>query len=166
MYYCNYFSPMLLAREWTVLDGMLVVGIVLVLVVGALYFLNRAAYKKMDEQQALIDSTKMSATIYVIDKKRDKITNINLPKAAQDQIPAYAKFMKMYFVKAKVGPQIVTLMCDKNVFNAVPLKKNIKAQISGMYLVDFVGLKTADQRKTQKKEKNKQEKEQKKQEKK
>ncbi len=160
------FSPVMLAREWTVLDGMLLAGIIIVLIVCALYFLNRAAYKKMDEQQALIDSTKMSATIYVIDKKRDKITNINLPKAAQDQIPAYAKLMKMYFVKAKIGPQIVTLMCDKNVFNAVPLKKNIKAQISGMYLVDFVGLKSAEQMKQEKKEKKKNAKEKAKSEKK
>ncbi len=160
--YLYSFTPLLLSHEWTVLDGMLVAGIIIVLVVGALYFLNRAAYKKMDEQQALIDSTKMSATIYVIDKKRDKITNINLPKAARGQIPAYAKMMKMYFVKAKIGPQIVTLMCDKNVYNAVPLKKNIKAQISGMYLVDFVGLKTADQVKKEQKEKKKQEKEKKK----
>ena len=156
------FTPALLTRQWTALDIMLLVVLIIVLVVGALYFLNRAAYKKMDEQQALIDSTKMSATIYVIDKKRDKLTNINLPKAAQDQIPAYAKLMKMYFVKAKIGPQIVTLMCDKNVFNAVPLKKNIKAQISGMYLVDFVGLKSAEQMKQQQKDKKKQEKENKK----
>lgn len=162
MYLYGIYQPLLLARQWTALDVMLLVGLIIVLIVCALYFINRAAYKKMDEQQALIDSTKMSATIYVIDKKRDKITNINLPKAAQEQIPAYAKLMKMYFVKAKIGPQIVTLMCDKNVFNAVPLKKNIKAQISGMYLVDFVGLKSAEQMKQQQKEKKKQEKEKKK----
>lgn len=152
---------MLLAREWTALDGMLLAGVILVLIVALLYFLNRAAYKKMDEQQALIDSTKMSATIYVIDKKRDKLKNISLPKAAQAQIPAYAKMMKLYFVKAKIGPQIVTLMCDKNVFNAVPLKKNIKAQISGMYLVDFVGLKSADEMKKKRKEKKEKQKKEK-----
>ena len=103
----------------------------------------------------------MSATIYVIDKKRDKLKNISLPKAAQAQIPAYAKMMKLYFVKAKIGPQIVTLMCDKNVFNAVPLKKNIKAQISGMYLVDFVGLKSADEMKKKRKEKKEKQKKEK-----
>ena len=159
MYFYGNYSHFMLAHEWTVLDGMLLAGIILVLIVAALYFLNRAAYKKMDEQQALIDSTKMSATIYVIDKKRDKLKNINLPKAAQAQIPAYAKMVKMYFVKAKIGPQIVTLMCDKNVFNAVPLKKNIKAHISGMYLVDFVGLKSADEMKKERKEKKKKAKE-------
>ena len=153
------FAPMLLAKEWTILDGLLLAGIIVVVVVGALYFLNRAAYKKMDEQQALIDSTKMSATIYVIDKKRDKLKNINLPKAAMEQIPAYAKMMKMYFVKVKIGPQITTLMCDKNVFNAGPLKKNIKAHISGMYLVDFAGLKSAEEMKKERKEKKKKAKE-------
>ncbi|MBR6399608.1 MAG: hypothetical protein IKS17_00105 [Firmicutes bacterium] len=161
MYNYCVLSPMLLAREWTALDGMLLAGVILVLIVALLYFLNRAAYKKMDEQQALIDSTKMSATIYVIDKKRDKLKNISLPKAAQAQIPAYAKMMKLYFVKAKIGPQIVTLMCDKNVFNAVPLKKNIKAQISGMYLVDFVGLKSADEMKKKRKEKKEKQKKEK-----
>lgn len=140
-------------------DIVLIVMAIVVAIVAGLYYLNKAAYKKMDEQQAIMDTHKMQTTIYVIDKKRDKITNISLPKAAQAQIPKYAKMMKMYFVKAKIGPQIVTLMCDKNVFNGIPMKKNIKAEIAGMYIISFAGMKSADEMKKIQKEKKKKEKE-------
>lgn len=147
------------------LDIILLVFVVIIAIIAGLYFLNRAAYKKMDEQQAVVDTHKMPATIYVIDKKRDKITNINLPKAAQGSIPKYAKLMKMYFVKAKIGPQIVTLMCDKNVFEAIPLKKSVKVEIAGMYIVSVAGMKSADEMKKIRKEKKQKQKEESKQKK-
>lgn len=159
MYGIFYYQPMLLESKLSASDISLIVFGVIVLVIAALYFLNRAAYRKMDEQQAIVESTKMTTTIYVIDKKRDKITNIKLPQAVQSQIPAYAKIMKMYFVKAKIGPQIMTLMCDKNVFNAIPLKRNIKAEIAGMYIVSFAGMKSADEMKKIRKEKKQKKKE-------
>ena len=165
MYNLNY-TPILLAREWTVMDTMLIVGVIIVAVVALLYFLNRAAYKKMDEQQEMINQTKMNATIFVIDKKRDKLSNVNLPKVVQSQIPAYAKWMKMYLVQAKIGPQIMTLICDKNVYNAIPLKKTVKAEIAGIYIVKFAGMKTEEEMKKIRKEKKEKEKELKKEEKK
>lgn len=156
MYYLN--NPMLLA-QLTGFDIVLIVMAIVVLVVAGLYFLNRAAYKKMDEQQEMINQTKQYATIYVIDKKRDKITNVNMPAIVMNQIPWYAKHIKMYFVKAKIGPQIMTLMCDKNVFNGIPVKKNVKAEISGIYIVSFAGLKSAEEMKKIQKEKKKKQKE-------
>lgn len=125
------------------------VVILIILLAGGgltgLYFLNRWASSKMQTQQAAIERSKQSLTIYIIDKRRDKITSVNMPKAAVDQVPAYAKFMKHYFVKAKIGPQILTLMCDKEVFNALPIKKNVKIELAGIYIVTMKGMKTKKQ---------------------
>jgi len=132
----------------------IVVAIVAIIIVG-LYFLNRWAYKKIDNQQAIIDKAKVLTTIYVIDKKKDKITNIKMPKAVVTQMPKIYKLMKMRFVQAKIGPQIITLICDKNVFDAIPVKKTVKVDIAGLYIVGMPGLKTKKELKQAKKEKNK-----------
>ncbi len=136
--------------------------IVVMLVVGALvaglYFLNRWAYRKMDDQQAMIEKTKMSTAIYVIDKKKDNIKNVNMPKAVIEQMPKMYRFMKLYFVKAKVGPQIVTLMCDKKVFKVIQLKKSVKVELAGIYIVNIKGMKTEAELKKAEKEKKAKEK--------
>ncbi len=161
----NLYNPLFLAQV-TGFDIVLIIMIIVVVVVGGLYLLNRAAYKKMDEQQEMIDRSKQYATIYVIDKKHDKITNVNMPAMVMNQVPWYTKHIKMYFVKAKIGPQIVTLMCDKNVFNGIPVKKNVKAEIAGIYIVSFAGMKSAEEMKKIHKEKKKKQKEEKKEQKK
>lgn len=126
----------------------LIVGVVMV----GLYFLNRWASTKMVTQQTAIERHKMPATIYVIDKKRDKITNVNMPKAAVEQVPSYVKMMKHNFVMAKIGPQIMTLMCDKQIYNAIPVKKNVKIELAGIYIVSMKGMKTKKEIKDAKKE--------------
>jgi len=126
-------------------DVMVIIFIVVVVAGLAIYFLNRWASRKMVEQSSLIERNKQSASIYVIDKKRDRIQNANFPKAVQEQVPRWNKIMKMYLVKAKVGPQIMTLMCDKDVFNALPLKKTIKVDLAGIYIVSMKGMKTKEE---------------------
>lgn len=134
-------------------DIAMVVIIVLGLAILALYLLNRWSSKKMMEQQTLIDKTKMNASIYVIDKKKEKVTKVNLPKTVAEQMPKYYRFMKMPFVKAKIGPQIATLMCNKDVFDALPLKKNVSVELSGIYIVSMKGMKSKAELKKIKKDK-------------
>ena len=136
------------AGDWLVL-AVIVIG----LVIFGFYMLNKKLYAKYDEQEQLISKTKQMASIYIIDKKKDRITNINMPKAAMDQVPFIYKYIKMYFVQAKIGPQIMTLMCDKKVYNAIPLKKNIKVELAGIYIVSVAGMKSEEELKTLKKEK-------------
>ena len=135
------------------LDWIIVVVVIIGAVFVGLYFLNKWAYKKMDTQQTMIEKMKNSMSIYVIDKKRDKITNINMPKAVVEQMPKIYKKMKMCFVQAKIGPQIMTLICDKKVFAAIPIKKNVKVEIAGIYIVSVVGMKTPQEMKAIQKEK-------------
>ena len=42
----------------------------------------------------------------------------------------------MPIVKAKVGPRIMTLACDAQVFELLPVKKEVKVVVSGIYITD------------------------------
>ena len=120
----------------------IIVIIVVALIVAALYFLNRWTAKKTVEQQSLIEKTKQQASIYVIDKKRDKAQNVTLPKAISDNLPKMYKFMKLYFIKAKIGPQIMTFISDKKVYNMISAQKTYKVELAGIYIVSVKGQKT------------------------
>lgn len=135
------------------IDVMMIGVIVLAIVAGGLYFLNKKATAKMGEAESFIKQNKQLTSIFVIEKKRDKITNVNMPKLVMDQVPFYQKILKNYFVQAKVGPQIITLMCDKTVFNALTEKKNIKVELAGIYIVKVVGMKSKEEMKDIEKQK-------------
>lgn len=107
----------------------------------------------MATQQDMIEKSKMTMSIFVLDKKKDKITNVNLPKAVADQMPKHYKFMKMPIVRAKVGPQILTLLCDKNVYEALPIKKNVSVELAGIYIISMKGMKSKKEMKQFKKDK-------------
>ncbi len=120
------------------MDVMFIIMIVVAVIGVGLYFLNKRLSARMTQANSFIESSKQITSIYVIDKKRDKITNVKMPKIVMDQVPAYQKVFKNYFVQAKIGPQIMTLMCDKHVFNAIPEKKNVKVELAGIYIVSVV----------------------------
>ena len=123
-------------------DILLIVIMLLVAIIAGLYFLNRWAGKRVAAQQDMVEKSKQSASIYVIDMRRDKAANVNLPKGVMENLPRTAKIMKMYFVKAKIGPQIVTLMCEKTVYNALDVKKTFQVELAGIYIASVKGMKT------------------------
>jgi uncharacterized membrane protein YqiK len=122
-----------LPMEWWQI--LIIVLAVVAVVLAILYFVGKKMQKKADGQQAMIDQQKMTVTILVIDKKKMRIKDSNLPKIVQDQVPAYLKLRKMPLVKAKIGPKITTLLCDEKVFKELPVKKNVKVDIAGMYII-------------------------------
>lgn len=146
----------------TIQDWILLALIIVGLLGVGFYFLNKWSVKKMAEQQNFLKNNKQTVTIYVIDKKRDKVENANLSSTITSQFPKRYKYMKMYFVKAKIGPQITTLMCDKPVFEAIPVKKSVKVELAGMYIVSIPGMKSKEELKQIKAKQKKAEKEQKK----
>lgn len=144
------------------MDIIILVVIIVGIIVGILYWLNKKASQKIGNQQELIDRAKQTTSIFVIDKKHSKITEVNMPKAVIENMPKFYKFLKLYFVQAKIGPQIMTLMCDKRVFKAIPLKKNIKVELAGIYIVNVIGMKSQSEIKAIQKEKKLKEKQAKK----
>ncbi len=106
-------------------------------VLAVLYFFGRKMQKKQAEAQEQIDSSKQLASILVIDKKKLKPKDSGLPQVALGQLPWYAKNQKLPIVKAKIGPQIMTLMCDAEVFEILPVKKECKVALSGIYIAEL-----------------------------
>ncbi|MCL2499527.1 MAG: hypothetical protein FWE90_04225 [Defluviitaleaceae bacterium] len=123
-------------------DWAIIAAVILVVIVAVLYFLNRWAGKRMATQNEMVEKHKQTVTIYIIDKKKDKVSNANLPKAMASQIPRMGRMMKMPLVKAKVGKDIMTLMCDNKVFPALPVKKNVTVEMAGIYIVGMKGMKS------------------------
>ena len=83
---------------------------------------------KMSAQKDLVDQHKVTTTILILEKRMDKINNANIPKAVIDQIPKIYKLRKVPIVKAKIGPQVMDLMCEEDVFDKLPEKKSIKVE--------------------------------------
>ena len=44
---------------------------------------------------------------------------------------------KLPIVKAKIGPRIMTMVADEKIFDLIPLKKEVKATISGIYITSI-----------------------------
>ena len=119
---------------------LIIVIIITVAVFVALYFLGKRMEKKQAESDKKIAETKQPVTMLVIDKKRMKFKEAGLPQSVIDATPWYAKRGKLPIVKAKVGPQIVNLIADERIFDDIPVKKQVKAMVSGIYIVEIKAL--------------------------
>ena len=121
--------------------------VVIAAVLGGLFFWGKILQKKYDEQQQLINQHKQVMQLFVIDKKKDKVENLKVPKQVKEQMPKLQRRRKMPVVIVKAGPQILTLMCEESVYNTVPVKKQIKAEIAGIMLVNVVSGKLPETKK-------------------
>ena len=119
---------------------LLVILAVLIITLVVLYFLGKKAQKKQEEQQQQINAMKQTVSMLIIDKKRMKIKESGLPQAVIDQTPKLMRGSKLPIVKAKVGPQILSLVSDEKIFDSIPVKKEVKAVVSGIYITEVKGL--------------------------
>ena len=69
-----------------------------------------------------------------------KLKDANLPAAVMAQVPKISRGVKVPMVKVKVGPQIMTMFCDEAIFDQIPVKKEVKATISGNYITAVKGV--------------------------
>ena len=129
-----------------VILAILIVGFVALLIYG------RKMQKKQEASQANIREGAQTFSILVIDKKRMKISEAGFPQIVLDQTPKYLRRAKVPVIKAKIGPKVATLMCEEKIFDLVPIKKEVKAVINGIYVIDVKGLRGGlDQRPVKKK---------------
>ena len=119
---------------------LLVILAVLIAATIALYFLGKKAQKRKDEQDAQLAATAQTVTMLIIDKKRMRLNQSGLPQAVIDQTPKLMRRSKLPIVKAKIGPKIAIMIADEKVFDLIPLKKEIKAEVSGLYIVGVKGI--------------------------
>jgi len=119
---------------------LIVVAVIAIGLIIALYFVGKKMQKKKDEQDALLAANKQTVSLLIIDKKRMKIKDANLPAAVVEQIPKLSKNIKVPLVKVKAGPQIITMFCEEQIYDLIPVKKEVKAEISGMYIIGVKGV--------------------------
>lgn len=119
---------------------LLVILVVLIVACVVLYFLGKKAEKKQAEQQAQLDAVAQTVSMLIIDKGKMRLKDANLPPIVLESTPKYLRRSKVPVVKAKVGPKIMTLMCDAQVYPLIPVKKEVKATISGIYITAVKGL--------------------------
>lgn len=118
----------------------IVIAVVLAAIIIALIIIGRKAQKKQEEQQVQLDSMKQSMSMLIIDKKRMKITEAGLPQAVIDQTPKLLRRSKLPILKVRVGNRVMSLICDEKIFDSVPVKKEVKASVSGIYVTEVKGL--------------------------
>ena len=112
--------------------------ILAVLVVGliVLYFVGKKLQKKQAAQQEQMEASQQTVTMFVIDKKKLPLNKSGLPQVAIDQTPKLMRRSKVPVVKAKIGPRTMTMIADEKAYDLIPIKKEVKAVISGMYIMD------------------------------
>ena len=128
----------------TVLIVLGVIALILVIAMIVLYFVGKKMQKKQDESQAQMEAASQVATILVIDKKKMKLKDAGLPKIVLDSTPKYLRGSKVPIVKAKVGPKVMSLICDDKIFPQLPIKKELRVVISGIYIMGVKGRNVLD----------------------
>lgn len=119
---------------------LLVIAVIMLAAIIALYFAGKKAQKKKDEQDAQIAASAQTISMLIIDKKKMRLKDAGLPAAVVAQTPKLLRRSKMPIVKAKVGPKVMTLICDAQIFDTIPTKKEVKAVVSGLYITGVKGL--------------------------
>lgn len=119
---------------------LLVILVLMIIALIVLYFLGKRAEKKQAAQQEQLEAAAQSVSMLVIDKKRMKLKEAGFPAVVVENTPKYLRRAKVPVVKAKVGAKIMTLMCDEKVFPLIPVKKEVKAIVSGIYITGVKGL--------------------------
>ena len=94
-----------------------ITGVMLIAVI-VLFFVGKKLDKKQKEQQDMLDSNRQTISMLVIDKKKVRFKDAGFPQSVVDQAPKLSRFMKVPVVKAKVGPQLVTMIADEKIFDS------------------------------------------------
>lgn len=119
---------------------LLVILVILIIAAVVLFFLGKKAQKRQAEQQEQLDAAAQTVSLLVIDKGRMRLKDAGFPAVVLENTPKYLRRSKVPVVKAKVGPRVMTLMCEASIFDQIPVKKEVKATVSGIYITAVRGV--------------------------
>ena len=117
-----------------------IILVILLIIVALLYFFGKKMQKKQASTQEQMEAAAQSVSMLVIDIKRMKLKDAGLPAVVLESTPKLLRGSKLPIVKAKIGPRVMSLVCDQKIFDAVPVKKEVKATISGIYITNVKGI--------------------------
>ena len=121
---------------WIIL---IVTILVLVAMIVGIVFLYKKAKKNQEAQEVAMEANKQTLSMLIIDKKRLKLKDSGLPPMVISQTPKLMRSTKLPIVKAKVGPQVTNFVADEKIFDSIPVKKEVKAVVSGIYITEVRG---------------------------
>ena len=120
-------------------------------------------YRVVDKFQQILSSQRDQSVdaaqpmnMLIIDKKMLPMKDAGLPKMVMEQTPKRYQKAKLPIAKVKVGPQIMNMICDDAIFDELPTRGEVKAMVSGIYIISVKsvrGKKVAQEEETGKKKK-------------
>lgn len=122
----------------------LIVIAIMAATLAGLYFYGKKMQTKQESQRAQLEAAAQNVSMLVIDKKRMKVKDAGLPKIIMDQLPKRYMNSKMPIVKAKIGPKVMTLIAEEEVYDLIPIKAEIKASVSGIYILSIRNFRNAE----------------------
>ncbi len=120
-----------------------IILIIAIAILGFLYYKGSKLQKEQQQQKEKLFSAATQVTMLVIDKKRLPLKDSGLPQAVIDQTPKRARRAKVPVVKAKIGPKITSLIADEDIYDLIPVKTDVKAMLSGIYITDVKNFRNA-----------------------
>lgn len=118
--------------------GWIILIVVLVVMIGLfifLYFFGKRTQKKQEEQTEDMKKSSQQMSFYIIDKKKMFLKNAGLPKVVYDNANFVAKVTRVPIIKVKVANKVMSLVCDNEVYKTLLPKQEVRAQVSGIYVL-------------------------------
>jgi hypothetical protein len=131
--------------KWWILY--LILAVVIGAIVAGYFFLKKKMEEKISLQKDLVDQHKVTTQILVLEKRMDKVDNANIPKNVVAQIPKIYKLKKVPIVKAKIGPQVMDLICDEEIFEKLPERKSVNVELAGIFIAGIKANKGSSKKK-------------------
>lgn len=138
---------------WLIMIIVIVVALALMFV---LYKVGDKLQKKQSAQREQMVEAAQPMNMLIIDKKMLPMKDAGLPKMVMEQTPKRYQKAKLPIAKVKVGPQIMNMICDDAIFDELPTRGEVKAMVSGIYIISVKsvrGKKVAQEEETGKKKK-------------
>lgn len=135
---------------------MIIVIVVALAIMFVLYRVGDKLQKKQSAQREQMVEAAQPMNMLIIDKKMLPMKDAGLPKMVMEQTPKRYQNAKLPIAKVKVGPQIMNMICDDAIFDELPTRGEVKAMVSGIYIISVKsvrGKKVAQEEETGKKKK-------------
>ena len=135
---------------------MIIVIVVALAIMFVLYRVGDKLQKKQSAQREQMVEAAQPMNMLIIDKKMLPMKDAGLPKMVMEQTPKRYQKAKLPIAKVKVGPQIMNMICDDAIFDELPTRGEVKAMVSGIYIISVksvCGKKVAQEEETGKKKK-------------
>ena len=135
---------------------MIIVIVVALAIMFVLYRVGDKLQKIQSAQREQMVEAAQPMNMLIIDKKMLPMKDAGLPKMVMEQTPKRYQKAKLPIAKVKVGPQIMNMICDDAIFDELPTRGEVKAMVSGIYIISVKsvrGKKVAQEEETGKKKK-------------